>query len=311
MVVTDLHGDWDAYQRYRDCFITRAKAGQADVLVFVGDLIHGEGQTYTDRSVDILIDLLELRKQYPIVYLCGNHELPHIYGFPLGKGDIEYTPAFEKALSQSEYLNPILELLDELPFFLRTTAGVTITHAGATAIDTEEAQVLFTWQHQELLDWANQQIARGEVEQLRMGYARLSEADSYTELAEHYLGVSEPDNPRYDNLLRGFLTTAHYHFALLRPTFFTGCEREHHIEHYGQVIEMFLEHFAEDYTPQHFLVAGHMSVAGGHEVVAKQHLRLASATHATPREAGQYLLFDVAQPITTMEELCAGLKSVF
>lgn len=117
MVVTDLHGDWDAYQRYRDCFITHARAGQADVLVFVGDLIHGEGQPYPDCSVDILINLLELRKQYSIVYLCGNHELPHIYGFPLDKGDIEYTPAFEKALSQSAYLNPILGLLDELPFF--------------------------------------------------------------------------------------------------------------------------------------------------------------------------------------------------
>ncbi|NOK61109.1 MAG: hypothetical protein GFH27_549307n92 [Chloroflexi bacterium AL-W] len=161
------------------------------------------------------------------------------------------------------------------------------------------------------MDWANQQLARGKVEQLRMGYARLSEADSYTELAEHYLGVSEPDDPRYDNLLRGFLTTAHHHFALLRLTLFTRCEREHGVDHYGHVVEMFLDHLAAAYPPQHFLVAGHMSVTGGHEVVAKRHLRLASATHATPREAGQYLLFDAAQPITTMGGLCAALQSVF
>lgn len=311
MVVTDLHGDWDAYQRYRDRFITLAKAGQADMLIFVGDLIHGEGEPYPDRSIDMMIDLLELQKHYPVAYICGNHELPHIYGFPLGKGDVEYTPAFEKALSQSEHLTTILALFDELPFFLRTAAGVTITHAGATAIDTKEANILFAWQHQALLDWANQQIARGEIDQLRLGYAKLSQAESYAELAAHYLGILEPNDPRYDHLLRGFLTTAHHHFALLRPTLFAQCEREHGVDHYGHVLAMFLEHFAGDYAPQHFLVAGHMRVAGGHEVVAKRHLRLASATHAIPREAGQYLLFDAAQPITTIEDLCTGLKNVF
>jgi hypothetical protein len=50
-----------------------------------------------------VLDLLALRERYgeAIISLCGNHELPHLYGFVLGKGAIEYTPGFEKALSQS------------------------------------------------------------------------------------------------------------------------------------------------------------------------------------------------------------------
>ena len=42
MVVTDLHGDWDSYARYRDRFIELHAAGQADCLIFTGDLIHRE-----------------------------------------------------------------------------------------------------------------------------------------------------------------------------------------------------------------------------------------------------------------------------
>ncbi len=42
MVVTDLHGDWEAYARYRDRFVELLAAGRADCLVFAGDLIHRE-----------------------------------------------------------------------------------------------------------------------------------------------------------------------------------------------------------------------------------------------------------------------------
>jgi len=87
MVVTDLHGDWDAYARYRDRFVALHAAGRADCLIFTGDLIHREPGAGADQSLDIVLDILNLRERYcdAIVSLCGNHALPHVYGFVLGK----------------------------------------------------------------------------------------------------------------------------------------------------------------------------------------------------------------------------------
>jgi hypothetical protein len=135
MVVTDLHGDWDAYARYRDRFVTLHTARQADCLIFMGDLIHREPGAGPDRSLDIVLDILKLQERYSdaLLYLCGNHELPHLYGFVLGKGRTEYTPGFEVALSQSGRRADVLELFESLPFFIRTAAGVSIAHAGASA----------------------------------------------------------------------------------------------------------------------------------------------------------------------------------
>ncbi len=45
MVVTDLHGDWDAYRRYRDCFVDLQAKHQADYLICAGDLIYSEQNT--------------------------------------------------------------------------------------------------------------------------------------------------------------------------------------------------------------------------------------------------------------------------
>ncbi len=100
-------------------------------------------------SLEIVLDVLALRERYgdAIIYLCGNHELPHIYGFVLGKGAVEYTSGFEAALSRSGRRRDILALLDSLPFFLCTAAGVCITHAGASAplADSASAAKLFDW----------------------------------------------------------------------------------------------------------------------------------------------------------------------
>ena len=60
MVVTDLHGDWDAYQRYRDRFVDLQASGQADYLIFTGDLIHREDDG-PDQSLEIVLDVISLQ----------------------------------------------------------------------------------------------------------------------------------------------------------------------------------------------------------------------------------------------------------
>lgn len=315
MVVTDLHGDWDAYGRYRDRFVDLQARDEADCLIFTGDLIHRENPADPDQSLEIVLDMMALQASYgpAIICLCGNHEMPHIYGISLSRGDHVYTPAFEAALSQSQHRADVIELFDSLPFYVRTQAGVLIAHAGAAAplADLKMTQQILNWSHQQLLNMADGIMAGEDIQALRQGYAKLHHAP-YETLAAHFLAVSGPDDPRYNDLLRGFLASSQPSFdQLLWPALFTRCEQEYGLSDYAIFLDALLEELAIGFTPQHVLVAGHMTVRGGHQIVARRHLRLASAHHATPREAGQYLLFDTAQPVDGMDDLLPQLGSVY
>lgn len=315
MVVTDLHGDWDAYRRYRDRFVALQAKGQADWLVLTGDLIHRENPNKPDSSLEMVLDVLALRASYgqAIIYLCGNHELPHLYGISLVKGERSYTPAFEAALTGSGRRAEIIALFDSLPFYLQTRAGVTLTHAGAAAplASPENAVKIFNWSHQRLFEWADQTIAAEDVAALRSGYAKWNQMP-YETMARHYLAVTGPDDPRYNDLLRGFLATSDPVFEqLLWPALFTRCEQEYGLADYTIFLDALLQEASQDFYPQEILVAGHMTLKGGYQYVTQRHLRLASAHHATPREAGRYLLFDAGQAVQRIEDLLPGLGSVY
>jgi hypothetical protein len=173
------------------------------------------------------------------------------------------------------------------------------------------ASALYTWNHRQRLLKASTSLANTEVAGLRRAYARLSGAESYDALARHYLSVTGPDDPRYDDLLRGFFATTDDDFRWLRSALFTKCEHEYGAAEYAKVLATTLQRLSIGHTPQQVLVAGHMAVPGGYQVVARGHLRLASASHATPREAGLYLLFDTARPIDGIGDLLGGLHSVY
>jgi hypothetical protein len=313
VVVADLHGDWEAYARCRDRFVELRASGQADWLLFAGDLIHREPGDGPDQSLDIVLDILALRDTYgdAIIALCGNHELPHLYGLVLGKGTTTYSSPFEKALSASGRRADVLKLFEALPFYVRTAAGVCVAHAGAFPGFADAADTLFSWDHSAVRAWADAQLDQAEREELRRGYTRLSGEESYAAMARDYLAVAGPDDPRFDDLLRGFLVTAHPHWRQLRSALFTRCEQEHGDQAYVHALNDMLGQLSGDYTPQCWMVAGHMRVDGGHLLVAERHLRLASAAHATPRGAGQYLLFDAGRPVGRVEELLVGLQNLF
>jgi hypothetical protein len=314
MVVTDLHGDWDAYRRYRDRFVALQAKGQADSLVLTGDLIHREKLDEPDHSLEMVMDVLALQASYgqAVIYLCGNHEVPHIYGFNLTKGERNYTPPFEAALTNSRQRAAVVALFDSLPFYLRTRAGVVLAHAGAAAplAHPQNATKIFNWSHQRLFDWADQVMVTEDVAALRNGYAQWNQMP-YETMARYYLAVSGPDDPRYNDLLRGFLATSNPAFEqLLWPALFTRCEQEYSSD-YAIFLEALLQEVSQNFYPQRVLVAGHMTIKGGYQIVAQRHLRLASAHHATPREAGRYLLFDAGQAVRRTEDLLPGLGSVY
>ena len=335
MVVTDLHGDWATYERYRDRFVGLMEHGQVDAIILAGDMIHAEDEDYPDESLRILQDVLQLRQTYgdAIIYLCGNHELPHLYGFSLSKGNKVYTPSFEKALDAAGCREEIISLFDSLPFIVRTRAGVSITHAGASPAlaDPQRAEQLFSWDHAELRQRAAQQISTQKVEVLRQSYGN-QHGMPYDKLAEYYLNITDPNDPRYDDLLIGSMVTQQREMGrVLWPALFTRCEIEYPIKSssliggflqrmsggggdstgYDALLEDSLATLSTGYSPQAYLVAGHMAVRGGHQLIADRHLRLASGYHAEPRTAGQYLRFDAAAPISSANALMIGLETVF
>ncbi len=315
MVVTDLHGDWDAYERYRDRFVDLQANHQADCLIFTGDLIHSDSPAQDD-SLSIILDVLKLRTIHgdAIIYLCGNHELPHIYGFGLSKGKQEYTPAFEAALSNSACRSVVIDLFLNLPFYVRTAAGVSVTHAGMADVMTEASNALkvFEWDHQKRLASASAWLGTQNIDSLRRAYVRLSQAESYNALVKHYLAVMDPGDPRYNDLLRGFIATSDPDFHGLYSALFSRCEQEYGLDEYARILPLALQCLSStDYAVQRVVVAGHISVQDGYQIIAEKHLRLASGSHARPRKAGLYLLFDSAHPIDRAADLVTNLHTVY
>lgn len=313
MVVTDLHGDWDAYQRYRDCFFTRKRKGEVDYLLVLGDMIHRSGPSVNDKSVEIVLDLIGLAEAQDrdVICLLGNHELPHIYNILLQKGNELFTPRFEHAMGV--HREKIVQFFDTLPFYIRTKAGVTLSHAGATAAIGEKdgLQRLWHFSHQQILKDAKEAITQEErpslMREMRELYGR-----SYNELSRTLFATSGINDPRYDNFLIGTLASSdNPDFDLIWSALFTRNENEYGDHGYNVILDTMLRALSRDYHPQIVLVSGHIDVRGGYQIINNKQLRLASAKHAQPREAGLYLLFDMGGDIESAEDLTAGLYSVF
>ncbi|MCP4538765.1 MAG: hypothetical protein GY832_16650 [Chloroflexi bacterium] len=316
MVVTDLHGDWDAYCHYRDLFLTMEARGQVDYLIFTGDLIHHEDPSI-DRSLDIVLDVLALQETLGerLIYLLGNHELPHIYGIMLQKGDRLYTPSFEAAMG--EHRAAIRSLFESLPFYVRTRAGVSVCHAGAAAemsVPAAAAKV-FAYSHRHVLDEVRTLLPTDQRASLRAGFAKLLH-ESYDDLAHRYLAISGPDDPRYDDLLIGsVISSTHVDFELLWAAIITRNEHQYEEPDYAIFLDALLRELSSfrsndfEYTfhQQELLVTGHIACQDGYTIVADRQLRLASGSHAHPRQSARYLLFDVEKPIRQMDELLRGL----
>lgn len=313
MVVTDLHGDWLAYWRYVKRFFELRAEGRADCLLFCGDLIHSYGPEAGDYSLEIVLDLLNLREELGdrLIVLLGNHEVPHLYGFPLRKGGVSFTPRFERVLGA--HRAEVLAFFESLPFFVRTTAGVALAHAGASRAGSSPLgfRALAQYSHTREVNEVEARLRGQERAALRAAVVA-DERQSYEQMAVAELGVSGPSDPRYDHLLRGLLMS-HWseNFPHLWDALFNRNEQEYGQREYRSALAGFLANLSDGFEPQRYLVSGHIPVSGGSQVVAESQLRLASWTHAQPPEAGQYLLFDAGQPIESLEALRAGLASIW
>ncbi len=323
MVVTDLHGAWEVYHQLRDLFLENYRRGEMQRLILCGDLIHGEGSEDRDSSLEMLLDVMSLQAELgsdTIIMLLGNHELPHIYGLSLAKGAIQYTPRFEASLTRlDQYYSSlyrrknVVDFLASLPFFVRTKAGVMLTHAGASTSIGSVAlfERLMRVDHFDIIAAADKELNNYDIESLRRGYAHFT-GISYDEQARRFLAVSGPEDPRYNDLLRVlFLSGQNTDFDLLWNTLFSQNELDTS-HNYTMTVKNFLSYISK-VSPheQRVLVAGHIGVKDGYGLVGPQQLRLASFTHAHPKSSGRYLLLDCGAEMQTARDLYTSIQPVF
>lgn len=309
MVVTDLHGDWNLYQQYRDHFLSLRDQDQVHTLVLTGDFIHSEEPAEVDQSLAIVLDLIQLKASLgsALVVLLGNHELPHIYHIPLSRGVHIYTPRFETALG--EHRQAVIYFFQTLPIWVRTRAGVSLCHAGAFGEVHDPAAMdrLFNFSHKDLLQYAENRMHKELRPMLR---ERIS-ADMgmpYAEVVRLYLTVNGSEDPRYDDFLLGAVASQHPDFNLLWSALFSSNEHEYGNRTYTQHVKALLSVLSEGYSRQNVLVTGHIGCGGGYKVLANnRQLRLASGAHAHPKTAVKALIFDAATPVANARALLSGL----
>ena len=317
MVVTDLHGAWEPYARLRDYFLEAHARGEIDTLVFCGDLIHADKTEPVDASMEMVLDVMRLQREFGrerVVMLLGNHELPHIYGITLARGDQIFTTLFEAALSRLDgefRRHDVVGFLSGLPFYARSQAGVLLSHAGAapSLINTEFVRRLFSFDHESLLERAAEHLDSYGVEQLCREYEQITRAP-YELQAPEFLAVSGQHDSRYYDLLRGFVISNSYpEFDLLWAALFSQNERDGNLKRYSAIVELFLQRVSElSSYPQRVLVAGHMGVQDGYAEIGRYQLRLASYTHARPLAKARFLVFDTEKPVSRVRDLFDGLQ---
>ena len=311
MVVTDLHGEGEVYDHLKSMFLELRQQGKVNRLIICGDLIHGYRESYVDNSLRMILDVMRMQKDFGsdvVTMLIGNHEMPHIYNITLAKGSHEFTGRFEEALSQSGKRDEVLDFLKRCPIYARTKAGVLITHAGATPAVTnvENAERILTFDHDALLMLADDKLQGYDLETLKQD-------KQYIAQAKNYLAVDGVDDPRFPLLLRGqILSQTSEEFSFLWDVLFATNEMGWNISGYNVIAQAFLKAISEHSPyPQRFIVAGHISVRGGHQVVGDWHLRVASYAHATPQREGQYLLLNCVSPIEKVTDLVPCLRPTF
>ena len=246
-----------------------------------------------------------------LIYLLGNHEMPHIYSITLAKGTHLYTPRFEWAMG--EHRAEIMALFDSLPFYVRTKAGVTICHAGAAAeLGTAQAvELLFDFSHQAVLRVAEEMIGEGKRPSLRRAIAKMNQ-QPYADIVHKYFGIIRTDDPHYDDFLIGTVaSSSHPHFDLLWTALFTQNEDQYGNHAHKTITKAMLRAFSVSYQPQTVLISGHMPCKKGVKRVNNHHLRIASATHAQPRRSGKFLLFDVGKRVKKADDVRPNLASGF
>ncbi len=134
LIITDLHGNLEDYERYMDIW-KEFKKNKNNHLILTGDFIHS--CNVDDESLEIIKSLkrhFENEKNFHI--LLGNHEWAQITDESVYKGYFNQTQQFEDLVYQKYGNNADNQIIQYKKFFnklaiaVKTDNQVLISHAG-------------------------------------------------------------------------------------------------------------------------------------------------------------------------------------
>jgi Icc-related predicted phosphoesterase len=134
MVVTDLHGDLNYFNKYMDTW--EEFKGEDNHFILTGDFIHG-----LDPADDYSVEIVEEVKYHSrhtdnFHVLLGNHEWSHITGRPVYKAGHNQKTEFENLVGEKwggkwvQKLSEYTSFFSMLKIAVKTENGLFISHAG-------------------------------------------------------------------------------------------------------------------------------------------------------------------------------------
>lgn len=136
LVVTDIHGNLEDFERYMKIWGELKRKGKENHLIIAGDYIHAMPGQKVDYSINILESVIKLEKSDNVHVLLGNHEWSHLSGVDVYKAGINQKIQFELNLVKKfgfEKYEKRMEIYNKffagLPIAVKTGNGIFISHA--------------------------------------------------------------------------------------------------------------------------------------------------------------------------------------
>lgn len=332
MVVADIHGNLEDYNRIIQTYQKKKKSGEVDGLIFAGDTIHARSEK--DESKEIIDDLIKLTSEDKNIHvILGNHELPHIYNFTLAfrKSDadvVDFTKDFELKIKDNK--DVYVEFFKSLPFYIRTKGGVLISHAGASR-GVSKLDCL-----EDLIDLNHGKIIQENLEDEDDGFNTLTPEKKenfkkklerrfykdlpYETVLKSLRGTDVGDKKKAETLLQGeyFMYNLDSQGRQINPDaeflwemLFNKNEKHLGSSEYIKTINNFLERVSENYTEQKLIVSGHFHNEAGFDIFEDKQLRITSSEEAGNPTAKSFLVIDAGKTYLSARELADNIHTLY
>lgn len=292
MVVSDIHGRREDFLKVMEVWYEHEAAGDAEGLVFLGDLVHGRGK-WKDHSPSFIDTLLEIGCNQPgsnVYALLGNHELVHIYHAELWSSTYCYTEELEMAIAHNR--DYYVSFFESMPFFIRTIGGILLTHAGGSGYLGGVPLGPYQPDFETLSNWDHREVLARFAEKAGVRFNRDS--------VQKQLTVQLGENFRYfpeGNFLWEMLMNKN--------------ERVYG-KAYPDVLRQSLKFLSEGH-PQglNTVVTGHVRVPDGLQLVNEMQLRISSAYGAANDLQKKYLIIDSEKYYQNSQELQLEARNLY
>ncbi len=149
LAATDLQGNFEDYEALKAIYRREDEAGNEPILLLCGDLVHGPGPHYADRSNwpdflgtyykdrsrELILDYEKFADEARTVALLGNHEHAHIGGPIVSKFHADEAAVLDAALGDDA--PRIHAFIEQFPLIAVSNCGATFTHGAPRATEKD------------------------------------------------------------------------------------------------------------------------------------------------------------------------------